>query len=320
MTKFQKILTGILAAQILLVVLVFITSQPAGATNNPLLGDFEPTSVSRIIIEDNNSNQITLEKIGTEWVLPNAGNYPATSTTINDVLEKLASVRDTRPVTQTSSSHQRLEVSENSYQRKINLLANGKEIIVYLGSSPAPGGVHIRAGSSDTAYLTNALTTSQFPATASNWIETTYWQIATEKIQSIKITNPNGSYNFALDTNGVWKSGQLADDEQLDDTKWASLLSAFATVRMVEPVGTENNAAYGLDSATASLEIDYLDDTGAAKNAALFIGSQDESAANYYAQSSLSAYIVKLSQSTVDKILNFNKDSYTANPTPTVTP
>ena len=49
-----------------------------------------------------------MQKKGTDWVLPDADDFPVLNQNVSDLLESIAEIRDNRLVTNTSASHKRL--------------------------------------------------------------------------------------------------------------------------------------------------------------------------------------------------------------------
>ena len=321
MTKFQKILAGLLAIQIVLIAVVFLTNRPAKASNNPLLPDFDVKTVTAVTIYDNSGSQIKMEKSGDEWVLPDKDNYPVKAQNINDLLDNVAAIRDNRLVTNTAASHQRLQVADTDFKGKLEITSPSGTFILYVGSSPAANSVHVRLASSDAVYLTNAISASQVSPAYSNWIDTSLVKIASASVSNISVTNSNGSFHFFKDDSNNWVSQELSADETIDPSKWSSLLSGFTNIPLVEPVSKTAQPAYGLEQPAASLTLTYQDANDATQQGELIIGNKDESGNNYYAKWSQSPYIVLISSYNADRIINLSKESFLPTPpTATTTP
>lgn len=319
MTKNQKILGGVLIVQVLLVVLVFLTGRPAPVNNEPLLTNFNADSVTKLSVEDNQGNQIVLEKQGDQWVMPEAGDYPAINETINDTLKKISEIQTDRLVTRTADSHQRLQVADDDFIRKINVTQDGRDFTIYLGSTPAPGSTHIRLSTDDKVYLTNAVNANQFSATASNWIDTSYVQLASDTIQSVSVKNQEGSLEFNKDADGNWQQANLPVGMVFNSTTFGSAISAISNLRMVAPAGTELMENYQLNNPQAKIVITYQDGENPEETIDLSIGGKDENGLNYYALSSNAAYVVKISAASAERWINLTDETY-ATPIPTSTP
>lgn len=314
MTKFQKILAGLLAFQIVLIAIVFLTNRSAIASNNPLLPDFTVETVTGLTITNNSGSQIKMEKIGDEWVLPEKDNYPVEGQNVSDLLDEIALIRDNRLVTTTSASHKRLQVADTEFQGKLEITTSSGTSILYVGSSPAANSTHIRLASSDSVYLTNAISASRVDPAYTNWINTSLVQIAAANVSNIAVTTANGSFHFSKDENSNWTSPELSGDESIDASKWSSLLSGFTSIRLVEPVSKTSQPTYGLENPTASLVLNYLDENNATQQGELIFGNMDESGSNYYAKWSQSPYVVLVSSYNADRIINLSKADFLPTP------
>ena len=321
MTKLQKILAGVLILQIALTAIVFLSSRPAIASNNPLVPDFNPDEVTSITITGNTGEKITMEKIDGNWVLPDADQFPVLSQNVVDLLDKVASIRDNRLVTNTSASHARLLVDEKEFLQKIEFTSPKGSATLFIGSSPAANNVHIRLGKSDAVFLTNVLSSIQLSPTYSNWINTSLVQITGANVQKISILLQNESFHFYKDTDNNWTSQELSAGEIIDAAKWSSLLSGFSNIRMVAPVSKTTQSIYGFDNPSAKLNLTYLDENNNTQESELLIGNNDESGSNYYAKWSQQPYIVKISSYNAERIVNLSKEDFTPTPpTATVAP
>ena len=94
MSRLNQILSVILVVQIALVGLVFFWPQTtAEAGGGPLIPDFSASDVTGLTISDNEDNRLVLAKSGTEWVLPEADDFPADGEKITPILEKIAGIK-----------------------------------------------------------------------------------------------------------------------------------------------------------------------------------------------------------------------------------
>lgn len=320
MNKTQKILSGLLIFQLLLVALVIFIKQPKASIDEPLLANLAIEKISSLKITDNENNQVTLEIVNGNWVIGNSGNFPVLSESVPEFVESLKNIRTDRLVTNTNASHQRLEVEEDNFQRKVEVASSDGNFTLLIGSSPAQSNVHVRLANQDTVYLTNAISTTKASAIVSNWIDTSLIQIPGETVKRIEVSTSNGTLQFEIGTDGQWKCLQLSNEETLDSSKWTTYLTAFTNLRMVSPVSDTVEESYGLSSPLAKVIIEYTEN-GETKTGELVIGKQDESDMNYYAKWSLAPYVVKIASFNAERMININKNEIISSPaTPTATP
>ncbi len=320
MNKLQKILAGVLCLQLLLVALVIVINQPKTIADEPLLTNLADEKVTSIQISDNENNTVTLEKVGGNWVLANTGNYPVITENVTDLLESMRIIRTSRLVTNTKASHQRLEVEEDNFQRKIEVKMTDGSYTVLIGSTPAQSNVHVRLSNQDSVYLTNAISTTKANAQVSNWVDTSLIQIPSDSVNSIAVTTPNGLLQFELGPDNLWKCLQFSSEESLDISKWTTYLTAFTNLRMVAPVSDLIDESYGLASPVAKVVIQYTENNES-KTGELLIGKQDENDSNYYAKWSNSPYVVKIASFNAERMINITLSELISVPeTPTSTP
>jgi hypothetical protein len=311
MNKIQKYLLAILGLQIILILVVFLFQRPVAASNNLIFQDLKMESVTVINISDSAGNLVSLEKQGEKWVLPLQDNFPVNSESIQELVEKLATIRDNRLVTRSEASHNRLSISDENFERKVEITIDGKEEIIYFGSSPATGNIHFRLNGKAEVYLTNALTSAQISPSITSWVDTVIFQISNDSVKRIEISNNVGDFVFEPDTESVWSGQPLEESYQFDQSKWSSLLSGFTTLRFVEPVSKSENPEYGFAIPQAVMNIEYSTESNPSMSGKLVIGSQDASG-NYYVVWSESDYIFLIPNYNAERFVDLTVDDYSS--------
>lgn len=311
MNKIQKYLLAILGLQIILILIVFLFQRPVTASNNLIFPDLKAETVTTINISDSTGNLVSIEKKGEQWVLPLQDDFPVNVEAVQQLVEKLATIRDNRLVTRSEASHDRLSISNENFERKIEITINGNKEIIYFGSSPATGNIHFRLDGKPEVYLTNALTSSLISSSISGWVNTVIYQITSSSVKKIEISTNSDDFIFEPDTEAVWSAQPLEEGFQFDQSKWSSLLSGFTTLRFVEPVSKSQKAEYGFETPQAVMDIEYETDTGQSMSGKLVIGSQDGSG-NYYATWSESDYIYLIPSYNAERFVNLTTDDYSS--------
>jgi len=311
MNKTQKYLLAALAGQFILILVVFLLQKPVTARNNLIFTDLSPESVSVILISDSTGKSVSIEKQGTNWVLPNQDNFPVPAESVQQLIEKLATIRDNRLVTQSETSHERLRISDQNFERKIELTINGKKEVVYFGSSPVTSNIHFRLDGRPEVYLTNAITSSQLSPEISGWVDTILFQISGNTVSKIEVSNKAGRFAFTPDSESNWTTEQIKEGTQFDQSKWSSLLSGFTNLRFTEPVTRSEKNEFGLNDPLAEMVIEYKNDAGETTTGHLVIGNQDL-AGNYYAKWNGSDYIYLISSFNAERFINLTPDDYSS--------
>ena len=192
MNKTQKYLLAILAVQLILIAVVFLLQRPVAASDNLVFRDLKIESVSEVRISNSSGNQVSIQKKDGKWVLPLQDDFPVQAEKVEQLIEKLALIRDNRLITQSESSHQRLSISNDNFIAKVELTFDGKKEAIIFGSSPASSNIHFRLDGKPEVYLTNAIITSELSASISSWVNTLIYQVTGNNTQKIELSNQNG--------------------------------------------------------------------------------------------------------------------------------
>jgi hypothetical protein len=316
MKWYNRILAGILVSQIILSVVVFWPRSAVTGASEPLFPDLgEAGDIVALTIADADDNSVQLKKVGGDWVLPDADNYPAQTDKITPLLSKILGLTTSRLVTRTDASHKRLQVSPDDFMLRIDFeTADGTQHTLYLGSSPRYGSTHFRVEGQSETYLTSDLSVWEAKAEAASWIDTAYLSVPEDDIIKMTLENANGMFTFTKDDEGTWTMGGLAADETLDEAKVTHLIQQAATVTMIQPLGKEEQVAYGMDAPNAMVTLETGD-----KTITLRVGAKEPEANKYTVISSESPYYVQVYEYSVKDFVERTRDGFLQLP-PTSTP
>ncbi len=313
MSKLQKILSGVIVLQLMLAVGVFYLQRPTPMTTGLLVEGYDAETITRVSLTDAEGKQVTFEKHDGQWVLPEKGNYPLQAASLDEVLAAIGTLNTNRLVAATNTSHARLQVAGDTFQRKLVLEGeDGQPITLFVGTSPAASSTHIRLEGENQVYLTNALSAAQLSTTLSSWVDTNYFQIPADQLKSLAIETADQSYLLSVDEQGNWTTSLIPEGQVFDPAKWNTLLASLTNIRMLEPVGKEIRPEYGLDAPAASVVYTYTDESGSQQTAQLVIGSPSLDGLGYYAKLASAAYVIQLNTASAEKITLFSADSYTS--------
>ena len=255
MNRFNQILLAILALQVLIAGGIFVTGQPASPDelqSNLLTANKD--EIDKIIIAGNDHKQILLSKVNGQWQLPDYYQLSASQTRVNDMLDKLQTTKSGWPVATTQSSHQRFEVSENNFQKKV-ILANGDDEreVIYLGSSPGFRQLHIRKKGDDEVYAVK-LNSFDFQTESSDWLDKNLLQPGQD---IINLKGPDYSFS-KQDTHWQLVNGDNDGDVEIiaDNLNKLTTTLARLTVQAAfeKPIGKID---YELSVATLSDKFSY---------------------------------------------------------------
>jgi hypothetical protein len=330
MNKLNRILIVILVLQLGLAAVVLWPRRTTSQEGQSLLPDLETDRVVRVTITGAGGNRIELAKEGADWVLPEADGYPVQGSKVSSMLIKLAGLQTGQAVTETRDSHERLGVAENEYERLVEIeLDDGTRHALYVGTSPTFGATHIRADGQDEVYLTSDLSTSDVGVLPTDWADRIYLSVPQDQVVRLSLENQNGEFTFIRLTGagetgsaqGTWSMADLAADETLNSSAVETLLGRASSVTMLRPLGTEEKAEYGMDNPTALVTLRTQSDEEGAKTYTLRVGAMDPEDNSYVVISSESSYYVRVSESTVQSLVeNAREDFLELPPTPEATP
>jgi hypothetical protein len=208
LSRSNLILIGVLVLQLILTVVIFIP-RPSAASQKPgglLIADFNADSVTALTIHDNNNNVIEVSKDASgNWVLPKQDNFPATSSQVTTLLSNIAGLNTNRLIAQSPSNHNRLHVSDSTYERLVEIKQGDKVDKLYVGSSAGANATQTRLNSQDQVYLNSGLDSADIPMSLSSWVNTSYVSVPQENITTFQIQNANGVFSFKNPT----KAGPL---------------------------------------------------------------------------------------------------------------
>jgi len=303
MNRTNQILSAVLTVQILLAGFLLWPRSEVRQTGAAFIQDVEATAIDRIEITDETAQQIVLQRSGAEWVLPAADDYPAKSASVEELLGKILTLVRGDVITADETSWRALQVSGDLFSRRIMLhTSTGTEYVLYLGSSPAHGSIHIRLDGENETYLIRDLSANDTQAIAGNWIDTSYLAVVAEDVQAIQLVNAAG--DFALENQGDsgWVLTDLSPGEILNTFGVNTLLSRATAVTMIAPLGLSELPEYGLQNPLAEVTLVLEGEV-----IILAIGVQDESDLSYFAKASTSDYYVKLREFVVSELLTYSR-------------
>lgn len=184
MTKLQTWLSGLLLTQLLIAAALFWGGLKPQQENQGLaLLSFNAEQLERILISDG-EHSVTLTKSGDDWRIPALQKLPADADKLESLLDKLHDLKSGWPVATTTSSHQRFEVAEDKFQRRLQLY-QGDTLAgeLYIGTASGFRQSHIRRAG-DNAVYSAKLNSFDWPAKKQDWLDKSL--LAVSKIKRIK--------------------------------------------------------------------------------------------------------------------------------------
>ena len=315
MKRRNQILAGLLGAQIVLIVLVFLPRLlPAQSQSGPLLGSVQAADIVKMTISDKDGKTVTLAKPGADWTLPDFENYTANSDQVAQFIGKLIQIKTDVLETNTASSLKRLQVADDDFVRKIDLQGkDGTVHTLYLGTASGGGANHVRLGGQDNVYVARGINAFEAATDVNGWINPTYVSVPQNNILSASIENAQGKFEFSNNAN-VWSMKNLPSGAEFNQQELITLLDRLGSLNMQSPLGKEAKPEYGLDKPSATVTA-VVSDTNSTKVTILKIGAKD-SAGNYPVISSDSTWYVTVPAASVEPFVNAKVDTFLVQATP----
>jgi hypothetical protein len=255
MNKTNKILAFFLVVQIvLLAARALWPESESKASGEALLADFDPAAITQVRISDSAGEELVLKKDGENWILPDHGNYPVQGMTVSLLLDKIKGLKTDRLITRSTTSHRRLKVSSDEFERLLELQTGDTTHKLYLGTTSGGNTIHVRLDDQDPVYLVSNLSNQDANPRSSSWIDTVYFSVPSDQVTSLRLQNANGDFEFTKEGD-TWTMTGLAADENLNQDTLTRLLSQITSFHMIDPIGTELQDTFGLDAPQATITV-----------------------------------------------------------------
>ena len=324
LSRTNLILGVILLLQLAVTAYFYWPTQSAVTTGEHLLADVTTDAVTALTITDNNDRSVSFVKEGDTWTLADTDGYPARAQKITDTLDKLTAMTTDRLVTQTSGSHDRLQVAEGNYLREVDITTASGTQTLYFGSSTGASATHVRAADNAATYLTSEIATWELDTLATTWIEVAYFKVPKAQITEITLENANGTFTFVpVDESGEageaaatqWTLADATPDEPIAPANVNTFIDRIATINLHSVLGKSDSPDYGLDAPLATVTVTTSEVTtgttpAATNTTTLVIGAKDDEENTYYLKSSDSDFYVRLAAFTGDDLVNKQRSDF----------
>ena len=265
LTKFHKILLGVLAVQIALAVMLFARGGEEGAVKEqPLLPGFDAAKVTRVqVLAAGEAKPVDLVKKGSGWVLASSFDYPADTAKIEALLAPLAKLAAAEPVATQAARHKQLKVADAEFERRLTITANGKDTTLFLG---APAGLRrnaLRFAGSDDVYGVSGLSPYSAPAEPHMWVDQHYLSLPKDQIAKVTVKRADAAIDFTQTDDGKWTAtfdGGPVDP--VDSDAIDHLVDQICAIDLLAPADPRRDAA--APTATIGVELKAKPGTSAA--------------------------------------------------------
>ncbi len=248
MKNYHLYLLGLLAVQIVIVFSLYTNeSKRLAASETKPFVVINSDNITKVLVKDG-SQTVDLVKNGDHWLIPSLNNLPVTKNKMEDNLNAIMDISVSWPIATTSSAKERFEVSEENFQRYVELFDGEKSVSkFYLGSSPSFRKVHARRDNENDVFAIS-FNTFDLPVKADQWLDKSL--LSTKNIKSIK----GDSFELIKGETVWYLSGGTPEKAEIevDQEKATTLADTFNTLRIqnvqLEPL------KFG-DSKTSNIEV-----------------------------------------------------------------
>lgn len=317
MSSLNKILSALLVVQVVLVLGMRLgEDEPLKLQTIEVLPGFSADTVTKLEIwsapkTDGGPKQdnVALEKTDGAWTIAGTEGFGADEAKVDELLKALKGLRSRTVVLESSTYHDKLEVSADTYQRKVTVIAGGEARTFYVGTSPSFKNVHVRVEGSDQVLLVNEFGATQLGARAWNWVDKSYHEIPEDQVWAVEVSNAKGRYKLDKDPQTkAWTD--LSRTDTLDATTVSEIVRKARSISLEAPVGKTPAPAYGLDAPLATVTLTTGTSTVAGlpppstETVTVTVGKKLDAENRYYVKASNQPYIVQVAGAGVDALVD----------------
>ncbi|GGA87308.1 hypothetical protein GCM10011369_31730 [Neiella marina] len=229
MTQKIPLLTALLIIQAIIAIALYAVNGSRDASFTPMqLLPFDKQQLNRIVIRGD-SSKVELVKQQQHWLLAESDGVPIEQAKFNSMLNKLERLNTTWPVTTTTASHQRFEVADDNFRRKITFYDGQQQLAeLFVGTSPGFKQSHLRLAGQDEVYALD-FAAYEASATARAWLD--------KSVLSVPGLNRIKGNDFDLvKENEQWHWHSAPLDLDVDQQKAEALARAIANLKVTEYV------------------------------------------------------------------------------------
>jgi hypothetical protein len=264
MTGTLKLLSAALALQVAVAGVLMLSGRSGGdeTAAGPLLA-FERGELTAISLQGEDTT-LQLRKQDERWVLPDHEQFPVNEVQLNTLLDKLVALQGDVPVATSREARERFRVSEDDYQRHLQLFSDDEPVAsVYVGTSTGRGMSHVRLDGDDNIHSVR-LASFDMPVAVNSWEDKTLLQFARDDVQQIALEGltvnraeqDSEGTDDSTATTALWQAKEgLSGNETLNQSAVDRLVGALASLRVERHVPQDEVASLTVDSNPLSFSV-----------------------------------------------------------------
>lgn len=202
---------------------------------------------------------LTLQKESDIWILPDYFAFPVSGKKLSVLQEKLFQIKKPYPVGSTELAAKQFEVSDKTFQTRVELRNEGKIIeTLYLGTSPSFKKIHIRKKDELQTYAI-PFSSYELRAKENAWLNREYLHLQAPDIKSITFhdfTLERDQSDSVLRPQGINAASEQAARSTIDD-----FVKNISTLSFLDVLGEEEKDEYNLTKPAHTLRVALNDGT-----------------------------------------------------------
>lgn len=198
--------------------------------------------VDELLLEDGEGHNLVLKKEQENWLLPDAGSFPADSERVQGLIDRLVATQRGWPEATTAEAATRFKVAADRFERKLSLRKAGNTLAtVFFGGSPGLRKTYLRVDG-DPEIQTIGIAQHELEVKIDNWIDTHALRLKPEQVARIEL--PDLVLERTQD--GLQPVGLSPEEEVVKDRRDA-LVKRLTGLSIAAILGAESRPEYGLE-------------------------------------------------------------------------
>ena len=322
LSRLHKILSGLLAAQIALAVVMLTRGDDTAAHKpEPLLAGFDAAKVTKLEVfaKDGTKPAVALAKQGSSWVLASSFDYPALDSKVNDLLASVAKLAADAPIATQASRQKQLRVDDTDFERKLVITADGKATTLFVGSSAGARRSAVRIGGDSRVYAVGSLTAWSIGGEPRDWVDTSYVKVGKDELAKVTIEHDGSTIELERDGDH-WKAAiggtpiALGSGESLDTAMIDRIVDAASSIDLASPADPKRDAS----KPTATITLQRKAQTGSSPAPVLIDVIAD--GASFWVHDRASARAAIVDKGRLADVVEANRDKLVKKPEPPAKP
>ena len=247
----------------------------------------------QLAMQKGNQNLVLERSADGEWGVRGADGYPAIRKRVETFLTAVENLAARGKVLEDEAYLAELSLADHNFQRRIRIAYDGGEgqIDFYVGKANAFQQAHIRKAGSNEVLFTRGVTSWEVGVTAGDWVDRTYLEVPGKQVTAITIERPREVIRLSRRPDGQWSVADVPPGRTAKGTTVAALAKRCEPVHLLQPVGTTEAPAHGLDRPIATVTL-QLETAEGPRTVHYRIGTRTADGAGYYLKADSSPYVI----------------------------